>query len=79
MQRHNTSKQSAAVERYEQSMHYQTAVMRRKTESKTGKGDLLSDALHKRGRLPIFEMARYASGKPLAERSARLVRGNAFP
>ena len=27
----------------------------------------------------VFVMARYASGKPLAERSVRLVRGNAFP
>ncbi len=60
-------------------MRYQTAMIRRKMESKTGKGDLLSDALHKRGRLPIFEMARYASGKPLAAFSTRLVRGNAFP
>ena len=62
-----------------QSKDIKTVVIRRKTESKAGKGDLLPDALHKRGRLPICEMARYASGKPLAERSARLVRGNAFP
>ena len=43
MQRHNTSKQSAAVvrnrekksgERYEQTKRYQTAMIRRKTESK---------------------------------------------
>lgn len=55
------------------------ATKQRKTESKTDKSNLFPTLLNKRSRLPIFVMARYASGKPLAERSARLVRGNAFP
>ena len=60
-------------------MHYQTALIRRKTESKTGISILFQTVLYERIRLPICEMARYASGKPLAERSARLVRGTDFP
>ena len=60
-------------------MHYQTAMIRRKTQSKTGISNLFLTVLYERGRLPIFVMARYASGRPLAERSARLVRGTDFP
>ena len=60
-------------------MHYQTAMIRRKTESKKDKSNLFLTMLYERSRLPIFEMARYASGKPLAAFSTRLVRGNAFP
>ena len=51
----------------------------RKAESKTGISNLFPIVLYKRSGLPIFEMARYASGKPLAAFSTRLVRGTDFP